>query len=149
LGPSTSIGLADDNLGADLVLAGIALQQEESIMLRIVRFETRRDLKLEDIPKLFSRARAMAGEIQKVRGIAWCKFYFNGLEIIFAAEGKGYVAADRVDASLVAKKGVGQLFEEFGYAPTKDEFLRDSLEQFRMGRERRGRRSRKSRAQRR
>jgi hypothetical protein len=97
-------------------------------MLRIVRFETRRDVKVEDIPNVFSKARAVAGEIERVPGIAWCKFFFNGLEIIFVAEVDGYGAADRVDASQAAKRGVSQMFVEFGYAPTKDEFLRDSLE---------------------
>jgi len=107
-----------------------AVKQEESIMLRIVRFETNRDLKREDIAKLFSRARAVAAAIEKVPGVKWCRFFFNGLEIILVADGKGYVAADRVDASKVVKEGVAQLFTEFGYALTKDEFLRDPREYY-------------------
>jgi hypothetical protein len=124
-------------------------------MLRIVRFETRRDLKAEDIAKLFSRAHAVAAEIKKVRGIAWCKFFFNGLEIILVAEGEGYGAADRVDVSKIVKEGVSQMFTEFGYAPTKDEFLRDPLEYYgaRRGKPRRSRpgggRKRRSRSTRR
>jgi hypothetical protein len=118
-------------------------------MLRIVRFETRRDLKLEDIPKLFSNAYAVAAQVQKVAGVAWCKCYFNGLEIILVAEGKGYIAADRVDAKSVVKKAISKLFVELGYAPTKDEFLRDPAEYYGMGRKSPRRRARKSRARKR
>ncbi len=94
-------------------------------MLRIIRWTTNQTLGPQETLKAIEAAQDAAKAAAKVPGVKSCSLYLGSGAFIFAAESDGYAAADQALADPGVQASFGRLGQEYGYAPSGDEFFLD------------------------
>ena len=94
-------------------------------MIRIIRFNTYRDLQPLDRIQAIEVVRQTAEAVSKVQGVKSCKVQLSNGEFVFVTELENFGVADAILADPGVQAGGARMVAEFGMQPRGDEFLTD------------------------